>query len=429
MSQNICAHRLLYVTSIQRKYMEPKDFIIVGGGLAGLTAAAILAKAGKKVVLIEQSVIVGGRAQTQEREGFLFNLGPHALYKSGAAARIYRELNLSLSGGEPSVSGGFLYVLEQLHPMPFSPWRLLSSQLFSWLEKWEAIQTFASMSKLNPQEQVGKTLAAWLTENTQSPKVMQFLQAVFRLTSYCADTDLLDAGLALKQFQLSMSGVQYIHGGWQTLVNELVRVARQAGAEILTGRAVKKVNRASAFQSVELEDSCQLSAAHLVLATNPETIGHLLDLEFHTVPIRAACLDVALRQLPMPNRLFVLGLDRPLYYSVHSAYSDLTPPGGALIHVARYLRHNEDLESAQIKAELEAFVDFLQPGWRQEVVRVRFMPQLVVAYDLPRPSTIESGIQNIHLAGDWVGQEGMLSDRAVASAAGVAQEILKADRP
>lgn len=409
--------------------MERKDAIVVGGGLAGLTATAILSRAGKKVVLLEKASIVGGRAQTQSQEGFLFNLGPHALYKSGIASRIYQELSLSLSGGEPDVGSGLIYSEGKLHPIPFSPFRLFGSQIFTWGEKWEMIRILRRMSSLNPQHLEGQTLAHWLTKNTHFPKVEQFLRAVLRLTSYSADIELLDAGLALAQFQLSSGGVYYLNGGWQTLVNELVRVAQQAGAEILTGRQVKKVNYEGAFQSVELEDGCQLSGEHLVLATPPETIHHLIGLEFHTVPIRAACLDLGLRHLPIPERRFVLGLEQPLYYSVHSAYSELAPQGEALIHVARYLHHDEDLKSAQIRSELETFLDFLQPGWQREVVHVRFMPQLVVVYDLPRRITLESGIQNLHLAGDWIGQEGMLSDRAVASAARVAQEILKAGRP
>jgi hypothetical protein len=50
------------------------------------------------------------------------------------------------------------------------------------------------------------------------------------------------------------------------------------------------------------------------------------------------CLDVVLSSLPDKDTLFAVGVDRPLYYSVHSAYAKLAPPeGGALIHVAKYL--------------------------------------------------------------------------------------------
>src|SRR5215510_9199481 len=56
---------------------------VIGGGLAGLTAANFLARAGFQVTLFEKSGAIGGRARTDVEQGFHFNLGPHALYCSG----------------------------------------------------------------------------------------------------------------------------------------------------------------------------------------------------------------------------------------------------------------------------------------------------------------------------------------------------------
>src|SRR5262245_25239739 len=69
---------------------------IVGGGLAGLTAAALLAKQGQSVSVFEQAGYLGGRAETQTTAGFHFNLGPHALYRGGWAARVLKELRIPI---------------------------------------------------------------------------------------------------------------------------------------------------------------------------------------------------------------------------------------------------------------------------------------------------------------------------------------------
>jgi predicted NAD/FAD-dependent oxidoreductase len=51
------------------------DVIIVGAGLAGLTAAKVLKNAGRSVLVLEGSDAVGGRVQTDEFNGFLLDRG------------------------------------------------------------------------------------------------------------------------------------------------------------------------------------------------------------------------------------------------------------------------------------------------------------------------------------------------------------------
>jgi phytoene desaturase len=53
-----------------------KTAVVVGGGIAGLATAAILAKAGMKVTVLEAREKVGGRAYIWEKDGFKFDMGP-----------------------------------------------------------------------------------------------------------------------------------------------------------------------------------------------------------------------------------------------------------------------------------------------------------------------------------------------------------------
>src|SRR5579864_8862080 len=62
-----------------------QSYVVIGGGLAGLTAANALAGANRSVILYEQSAQLGGRAATLQDRGFLPNCGPHALYCGGRA--------------------------------------------------------------------------------------------------------------------------------------------------------------------------------------------------------------------------------------------------------------------------------------------------------------------------------------------------------
>src|SRR5689334_14772151 len=90
---------------------------VIGGGLAGLTAATLLARGGRTVTLYEKSEL-GGRARTQNEHGALFNQGPHALYRGGRAMQVLRQLGVEPDGKIPPSSGALAWHGGRLHALP-----------------------------------------------------------------------------------------------------------------------------------------------------------------------------------------------------------------------------------------------------------------------------------------------------------------------
>ena len=72
------------------------DVIIVGGGMAGLTSAAYLSKAGCKVLLCEKEKKVGGLVNSFDYKGFTFDGGIRAIENSGIVFPMLRQLGLEI---------------------------------------------------------------------------------------------------------------------------------------------------------------------------------------------------------------------------------------------------------------------------------------------------------------------------------------------
>lgn len=177
------------------------------------------------------------------------------------------------------------------------------------------------------------------------------------------------------------------------------------------------------------------------------------------LPSHAACLDVCLKKLPISDHTFALGIDQPLYYSVHSTTAKVAEGNQALVHLAVYLPEGEKGTEEHEKILLQ-LLDQLQPGWTEELVYKRFLPNMVASFgtalasengstgfaDVALPvvsvesiAHVESAISAISatpeeeskspserffVCGDWVGSGHLLLDAAMSSAASAAHAAL-----
>ncbi len=82
------------------------DAIVVGGGIAGLTAAAYIAKAGKKVILFERQHKVGGLVQTFDRDGIYFDGGLRSIENSGIVFPMLKQLGIDIEFTKSNISIG-----------------------------------------------------------------------------------------------------------------------------------------------------------------------------------------------------------------------------------------------------------------------------------------------------------------------------------
>jgi phytoene dehydrogenase-like protein len=80
--------------------------IIVGGGIAGLTSAAYLIRAGQKVLLFEKNKESGGLVNSFTRDGFQYDAGVRALINAGIILPMLKELGIEIEVVKSPVSLG-----------------------------------------------------------------------------------------------------------------------------------------------------------------------------------------------------------------------------------------------------------------------------------------------------------------------------------
>lgn len=445
-----------------------KNVVVVGGGLAGLAASIYLARAGRSVTLFEKRRSLGGRAITTLRHGYRFNLGPHLFHRAGPGAAVCRELGIPLRGSVAksraiALAGGEEYRL------PTGWWSLLATSLLSMRGKRELAMAMFRIRRSGGRD-VSGTFREWLDRAFTNERAREVMMALARQATFYDECESLSAHATLDHLKIALRRALYIDEGWQKIVDSLHSAAISSGVNFVTssrivgvhhdGESVREIELgglemdadrmdtqalAMPQQEPESVEGARIPASNVLLAVDPQTAAQLAgDVGSRWAdarPVTAACLDVALRSLPQPQNTRALSLDEPMHLGVHSAFAQLTPKGGALIHVARSVRSEagslDDTvprsragEMSADERAMEGMLDRLQPGWRDVLVHRRFLPSLTVSNaistpEAARPSPI-TGISGLYIAGDWVGDEGMLSDATLASARVAAKAILAA---
>lgn len=409
----------------------PRPVVIVGSGISGLVAATVVARAGHPVVVLEKSSSLGGRAITRERNGFFFNLGPHALYRHGVLSQTLRRLGVEVSGVVPGGGGGFVIRGGRRHTLPAGLTSLMTTSVMSLPAKFEFARLQRLIASINASTMQELPLAAWLESHLHHEEVRDLVRMLVRVTTFTNDPGRQSAGAALEQLQLALAGsVLYLNRGWQTIIDGLRRVAVAAGVRIETGAPAVALDRVDSrsIGAVRLANGTCIPASAVIIAAAPADVDALSAVTRfgrELTPVRVATLDLALTSLPQPKRLVAFGADQPTYFSVHSAVARLAPVNGAMIHVMKYLQPDETA-GREVERALEQLADDLQPGWRTVVEARQFLPNLTVSHAAllaaaggraGRPAPQLASFDNVFIAGDWVGSRGQLSDAAAASAA------------
>lgn len=242
--------------------------VVIGSGVAGLSAASFLAKAGHQVTVLEKNDSIGGRARKFEVDGFVFDMGPSWYWMPDVFERYYNQFGYKTKD---------LYELVRLDPSYRVYWKDHSQndipanidQFKAWFEELET----GSSSKLDKflkeaayKYEVGindlvrkpslsitefadtriasgvfkmhlfSSFSKYIRKYFKHSKIIELLEfPVLFLGAMPKDTPALYSLMNYADIEL---GTWYPMGGMHQIIEAFEKIALEQGVEILTNKEV-----------------------------------------------------------------------------------------------------------------------------------------------------------------------------------------------
>ncbi|MEA5417807.1 FAD-dependent oxidoreductase [Spirulina sp. CCNP1310] len=255
--------------------------LVIGAGIAGLTAGALLAQAGYQTLILEQAQIPGGCASTFRRRGFTFDVGATqvaGLEPGGIHHRIFSQLGIELPPATPCDPACAVFLPGETEPIRVwrdpQRWQEERSRQFPGSERfWQLMdQLFAISWRFQQRDPVVPARNLWdwgqliramrpdtlltlpfalmtvgdllnLLGLGQDYRLRTFLDLQLKLYSQvdAEETALLYAATALGVSQ-TPQGLFHLKGSMQVLSDRLLTALKNHGGELRCRQRVEAIH-------------------------------------------------------------------------------------------------------------------------------------------------------------------------------------------
>ncbi|HET7495230.1 MAG TPA: phytoene desaturase family protein [Candidatus Limnocylindrales bacterium] len=316
--------------------MTSRSVVVVGAGVAGITAAAHLARAGLHVTVVEKDAAPGGRCGRFVREGHRFDTGPTLFVMPLLYASEFRALGASLAerlelrpvdptyrlvfddGSQLSLTSDMTTMrgqLDAIEPGSFDGlerymeagarhYRVVAEKMvdrdFRWPIDYLRIGALGLLARGNPLANHYRGMSAYF-DAPRLKSAFTFQDLYVGLSPFEAP-----AILSLLSYTELAHGVWYPAGGMYSIVETLVDLARDAGVEFAFGANVERIDTdTNTARGVVLADGARLTAdVVLANADLPYVYEHLL-------PPDGMARSLSRKRYSSSAISFFWGLDRP----------------------------------------------------------------------------------------------------------------------
>ncbi|MCB2406391.1 protoporphyrinogen/coproporphyrinogen oxidase [Hymenobacter lucidus] len=416
-------------------HSSASPIIIIGAGMAGLTCANYLHRAGRSVLVLDAADAVGGRVRTHVTpDGFRLDRGFQVLqtrYPEVQRLLDYGALQLRAfrSGAVIRLADGRQTTLVNPLDQPLAAFSALASPIGTLSDKLRILalaQRVKSSSSQQLLEFPSSDTLAYLRQHGWSEQIIDsffrpFFGGVF-----------LDRGLSTASNFFEFVFKQFVEGEAAIPALGMQQIPEQLAARLPAG-SVRLHTKVEAVQgtTVQLANGETLTAAAVVVAVEGESAARLLPtsrLSYPTAWRRTTCTYFAADHPPVKADKLLRLNAAPESLAHNVAFpSDVAPSyapeGRTLVSVSTHGAQNlpEAELTARLRTELAAWFGPVAEQWQH--LRTYHIPQALAVYPAGQPPHQPLQLaENLYRCGDYTAYPSL--NAAMASGREVAEALL-----
>jgi phytoene dehydrogenase-like protein len=429
--------------------IEMIDAVIIGAGYGGMGVAALLAHEGLKVVVIEQSPIVGGRASSfMDDQGYRWEYGAHShrLANKGIASQLFQRLGDEIAF-LPRPDDAKLIFRDRLWKRPEGILGYLKTPMLSLPGRINLLRLLAKIKQSRPESWYDKTLTDFYHTWFTNPEVKSILP-LLGISVMCPDPSKVSAGEVIdfiKRMLAATVSVGEPVGGSSQIFRKLAFHIESTG-EIQVGEKVVELLVEQGHVRGVRTDRDVYVANRVIFAARLPILFDIADraifpeeFAFYCETIEnSSCLSFDfITDYPVSDiKGSLLGIDIPVWARFQSnADPTFTPQGKYLSTWGIMLPWGFDGSPEVVKATekrlkitLSLLFPHLLPNLSRErvlVIPVMNGNVLTPCHAKPRrPHVVSDTVKGLYFVGDTVQGDGCSGDISFSSAMKVADLII-----